>query len=371
MSKLSRDVVMETLATVVDPDLGTDIVSLDRVEDLDVATDGEVRLRMLARSPLDPTEDAVCKAVETALSALPGVAQVHLSRGLQVGASNLPRSERLPTVRNIIGVGSGKGGVGKSTVAVNIAVTLAQAGASVGLLDADVYGPSVPIMMGLADRRPQVTPDQKIVPLQAHGVRFMSMGLLVKREDAVVWRGPMIGRAVTQFVDDVQWGELDYLIVDLPPGTGDVVLSLSQTIPLSGAIVVSTPQDVAFADVIRAIRMFQMLKLDLLGLVENMAYFLCPDNGKRYAIFGDGRLSEQCKERDIELLGSLPLDMAVAPSADRGTPIAIAEPDSEQARLYREIAGRVAKRQAAINHQRVKPSGHDAFFANAPGRQPG
>ena len=222
-------------------------------------------------------------------------------------------------------------------------------------------------MLGAAGAAARVDGNGKILPIEAHGIRFMSMGLLVKAEDAVVWRGPMIGRAVSQFVDDVAWGELDYLVVDLPPGTGDVVLSLSQTIPLSGALVVATPQDVAFADVTRAVRMFRMLKVEMLGLVENMAYFLCPDNGKRYAIFGESRTANHCAEQDLLLLGSLPLDMAVSPNADRGQPIATAEANSEQAQLWAGIAGRVAKRQAVLNHQRSGAiDQHKDFFAAVP-----
>ncbi|HAN30775.1 MAG TPA: hypothetical protein DCQ06_04190, partial [Myxococcales bacterium] len=257
--------------------------------------------------------------------------------------------------------GAGKGGVGKSTVAINLAVSLAKAGARVGLLDADIYGPSVPIMMGHADTQPQVNVDNQIIPLLNHGVRFMSMGSLIKADDAVVWRGPMIGRAVTQFVDDVAWGILDYLIIDLPPGTGDVTLTLSQTIPLSAAVVVSTPQDVAFADVQRAVRMFRMLKVDVAGLVENMAFFLCPDNQKTYWIFGHSRTSEHCAEYGVNLLGTLPIEMAISPNADKGVPIVVADEKGVQAQQYQQIAGRVAK--AVIKIDRQSGSDHSDFFS--------
>lgn len=275
---------------------------------------------------------------------------------------NAPTQSRLPGVKHIIGVGAGKGGVGKSTVAVNLAVALREAGHKVGLLDADVYGPSVPIMMGRADARPEVGEDRKIKPIVAHGVGFMSMGLLVKAEDAVVWRGPMLGRAVTQFIDDVVWGELDYLIVDLPPGTGDVALSLAQTIPVSGAVVVATPQDVAFADVARALRMLEMLRVPVLGLVENMAWFVCSGCDKRHEIFGEGRTKQHCDERGLPLLVSLPLDAAVSPHADAGKPIVVAEPGSEQARLYHELAAAVIARQAELDAAAETPDKHAAFF---------
>jgi ATP-binding protein involved in chromosome partitioning len=274
----------------------------------------------------------------------------------------------MPGVKHIIGVGAGKGGVGKSTVAVNLAVALAHKGCAVGLLDADVYGPSVPIMMGLADAKPSVDQERKILPLAAHGVVFMSMGLLVKREDAVVWRGPMIARAVTQFCQDVRWGELDYLIVDLPPGTGDVALSLAQTIPVSGTIVVATPQDVAFADVTRALRMFEMLRLDVLGLVENMSYFICPSCDVKHAVFGKGRTEQHCAERGIPLLASLPLDENVSPHADAGKPIVVAEPGSEQARIYTELAATVIVRQDEVTAAKEAPADkHAAFFNVRPG----
>ncbi len=280
----------------------------------------------------------------------------------QGGAQQGGHTMQMPGVNNIIGVGAGKGGVGKSTVAVNLAVALAQQGLKVGLLDADVYGPSVPIMMGLADERPGVAEDRKILPLSAHGVVFMSMGLLVKREEAVVWRGPMIARAVTQFCHDVRWGELDYLVVDLPPGTGDVALSLAQTIPVTGTVVVATPQDVAFADVTRALRMFEMLRLDVLGLVENMAYFVCPSCDEKHAVFGKGRTQEQCQQREIPLLASLPLDEDVSPLADQGVPIVVAKPDSEQASIYRRLAQTVVSRQQEVKQAKQKPAQKHADF---------
>ncbi len=361
---LEKTDLMQTLAAVVEPDLDADIVSLDMVRD--VSIDGsQATIELAFKAPADPAREGVEAAIREALGR-DGV-DVRFNSGFEVARAELPRAERMPTVKNIIGVGAGKGGVGKSTVAVNLAVSLAKSGASVGLLDADVYGPSVPIMMGLADARPTVNPDRKILPLAAHGVVFMSMGLLVKREDAVVWRGPMIARAVTQFIDDVLWGDLDYLIVDLPPGTGDVALSLSQTIPIAGAVVVATPQDVAFADVTRALRMFEMLRVDTLGLVENMAWFQCPDCDKKHAIFGEGRTAAHCEARAIPLLGSLPLDSAVSPHADAGKPIVVAEPGSDQARLYRELAGVIAKRQAVLNHRRESATKHQAFFNMQPG----
>ncbi|MCO4761784.1 MAG: Mrp/NBP35 family ATP-binding protein [Myxococcales bacterium] len=362
---LNKTDVLSALSRVIDPDIGADIVTLNLVQD--VTIDGSnVGVTIALRSFADPAEETLASAVKEALRALPGVTGSDVRMTVAVPQAQLPRAERMPTVRHIIGVGAGKGGVGKSTVAVNLAVALARAGARVGLLDADIYGPSVPIMMGLSGSRPRVNAENKIIPLVNHGVRFMSMGLLVKPDEAVVWRGPMIGRAVTQFIDDVAWGELDYLIVDLPPGTGDVVLTLSQTIPLSGAVVVSTPQDVAFADVQRAIRMFRMLKVDVVGLVENMAFFVCPDNDKTYWIFGQSRTAEQCAEHELDLLGTLPIEMAISPNADKGLPIVAAEPESAHAALYTKLAGRTVKALAVLDHARSQGPDHSDFFASAP-----
>jgi len=259
--------------------------------------------------------------------------------------------ERLPGVKRIIAVGSGKGGVGKSTVAVNLAISLRNTGASVGLLDADIYGPSMPIMLGVKDVRPQMSDDHTIAFIECHGLVTISMGFMLKDSDAVVWRGPMLGKALQQFIEDVSWGELDYLVVDLPPGTGDVHLSLSQLIPMDGAIVVTTPQDVAFADVRRAIRMFELTKVPVLGLVENMSYFITPDTQARYDIFGTGRTADHCEALTLPFLGQLPLDMQIGPAADRGEPVCVADPKGEQARLYEQMVVAVetelAQRDAA------------------------
>ena len=274
--------------------------------------------------------------------------------------------ERLANVRNVIAVGSGKGGVGKSTVAANLAYALRQTGARVGLLDADIYGPSVPILLGLQGVAPTMNDQQKIVPIEKYGLLAISMGMLLKDSDAVVWRGPMLGKALQQFIEDVAWGELDYLIIDLPPGTGDVQLSLTQLIPLDGAVVVTTPQDVAFADVRRAIKMFQMTRVPLLGLVENMAYFVCPDNGKTYFIFGEGRTAKHAADHELEVLGRLPLDLRVGPAADKGELIAIADPGGEQARLYSEIAGKIAADLSKRNAAKERKDSLKGFFSVKP-----
>ncbi len=346
MPTLTPDDVLQALAAVADPDLGKDLVSLNFVRDIAVTADNIVSLRVTLTSPASPHKIALSQAVNDALLAL-GAKRIDLT----LAADPPQRTGKLPSVRHIVGVGAGKGGVGKSTVAVNLAVSLFKAGAKVGLLDADIYGPSVPIMLGLRGRKPSVNAARKIIPAEAHGIKCISMGFMVQDDMAVAWRGPMVGRAVTQFIDDVDWGELDFLIVDLPPGTGDIILSLCQAIPLSGAIVVSTPQDVAFADVLRAVRMFSMLKVEVMGLVENMSYFHCPDNGKNYQIFGPSNSPNNCAAHDLTLLGQLPLDMLVSPNADAGMPIVVAEPLSLQTEIYNGIAAKIVSKLAILGHK--------------------
>jgi ATP-binding protein involved in chromosome partitioning len=245
---------------------------------------------------------------------------------------------RLPGVRHIIAVGSGKGGVGKSTVAVNLAIALHQSGLRAGLLDADIYGPSIPIMMGLRGKRPELRDESTMLPIEQYGIKTISMGFMLGETDAVVWRGPMLGKALQQFIEDVAWDDLDVLVIDLPPGTGDVQLSLTQLVPVTGAVVVTTPQDVSMADVRRAVRMFEMTRIPILGVVENMAYFHCADNGKDYYVFGKGRTEEACRQMGVPLLARMPLDEAVGPAADRGEPIVIADPDGDQSRRYKDLA---------------------------------
>jgi ATP-binding protein involved in chromosome partitioning len=360
---VTQDDVMQVLAGVVEPDLGTDLVTADLVRGV-VVGPGKVAVHVALTTPATPHRQALREQIEAGLRALPGVTEVELRLQADPPSGNA----KLPNVRHVLGVGAGKGGVGKSTVAVNLAVALAQAGAKVGLLDADVYGPSVPIMLGLRGTKPSVNAQRKIIPAEAHGIKAISMGFMVQEDMAVAWRGPMVGRAVTQFVEDVDWGELDYLIVDLPPGTGDIILSLCQAIPLSGAVVVSTPQDVAFADVVRAVRMFSMLKVDLVGLVENMSYFRCPDNGKDYEIFGPSNSKGNCEAHAIPFLGKLALDMLVSPNADAGRPIVAAEPTSHQAETYRLIAGQVASKlvQKAWQDRATSTLGEGFFGARPP-----
>lgn len=256
--------------------------------------------------------------------------------------SHAQPGNRLPQVKNVVCVASGKGGVGKSTVASNLALALAGAGQRVGLLDADIYGPSMPTMLGMVDARPTASADgQGIAPIIAHGLKVMSMGFMMNTDDAVVWRGPMLGKALQQFIEDVDWGELDVLVLDMPPGTGDVQLSLAQLLPVSGAVVVTTPQDVAFADVRRALKMLTTTRTPVLGLVENMSHFTCDSCGADHHLFGASRIDQHAGEHQLDVLAKIPLDSVTAVSADAGEPIVVAQPESAPAKLYEQLAASV------------------------------
>jgi ATP-binding protein involved in chromosome partitioning len=359
---IAEDDVLAALTTVLEPDLQQDVVSAGLITDVELAG-SHVTVRGRLTTPGTPHKTALESAMDVAVRSLPGIE----TATIELTAGPITSTGKLTGIRHVIGVGAGKGGVGKSTVAVNLAMALSKAGARVGLLDADIYGPSVPIMLGLRGAKPAVNAQRKIVPAVAHGLKTVSMGFMVQEDMAVAWRGPMVGKAVTQFVEDVAWGELDYLIVDLPPGTGDIILSLCQSIPLSGAVVVSTPQDVAFADVLRAVRMFSMLKVEVLGLVENMSWFRCPDNGKDYEIFGPSNSPAHCAAHEVNFLGRLPIDMMVSPNADAGLPITVAEPNSELARLYRDLAGKIASRLVQIGaKQQQRATVGEGFFSGPP-----
>ena len=258
-----------------------------------------------------------------------------------------PGGQFIPEVKHTVAVSSGKGGVGKSTVAVNLALALKQRGHEVGLVDVDIYGPDVPLMMG-ARGRPGMF-ENRIIPVEAHGIKIMSIGLLVAEREALVWRGPMIHSAVQQFLRDVLWGPLDYLVFDMPPGTGDAQLSLSQVIPLGGVVMVTTPQDVALLDVRKALAMFRKLNVPILGIVENMSYFVAPDTGARYAIFGEGGGEKVAGEFDVPLLARIPLEMDTRKGGDEGVPIAVGQPDSAQARAFRGLAEGVVERLDSLS----------------------
>src|SRR3989338_10202709 len=248
------------------------------------------------------------------------------------GRANFEQAKVLPGVRNVIAVASGKGGVGKSTVTANLALALAKTGAKVGLLDCDIYGPSMPIMFGVQGKQPQVTPDQKILPLEVQGIRLMSIGFLTGENTPIIWRGPMVHQILQQFLTRVEWGELDYLVLDLPPGTGDAQLTLTQSAALTGAVIITTPKEVSLIDARKGLQMFQKVNVPVLGLIENMSYFACPDCGKVVDIFRSGGGEKMSDELQVPLLGQIPIDPAIVETGDQGTPLVLAKPDSQTAK---------------------------------------
>lgn len=332
--------VLEALGKVRDPDLGKDIVSLGFVKDIKIC-DGVVAVTIELTTPACPVKDKMKLEAIQLIQAIPGVKHVNINMTAQVRSNPAERKQKLiPSVRNVIPVASGKGGVGKSTVSANIAVALAETGARVGLMDADVYGPSIPIIMG-CDRQPGIS-NGKVIPLEQHGVKLMSFGFFLKPQEAAVWRGPMLHKVIEQFLGDVDWGDLDYLIVDLPPGTGDVQLSLCQIIPLTGAVIVSTPQEVALTVAQKAISMFRKLNCPVVGIVENMSHYVCSHCGNRDEIFGSGGVKRACDVLGIPFLGEIPLSTDTRLSADKGTPIVKAKPESLAAQSFMEVAKNLA-----------------------------
>jgi ATP-binding protein involved in chromosome partitioning len=343
---VSRDAVMAALATVNDPELHASIVRLGMVKDVDV--DGAaVRLTIELTTPACPLKETIEADVREALRPL-GVGEVAIAWGAQVRAST-PREGQKPIegVRNIIAIASNKGGVGKSTVASNLAVALAKAGARVGLVDADITGPNLPTMFGL---KPGLQRDQAdgLKPVERYGVRLVSIGFLLPRGTPVVWRGPMIGSAVRQLLHDVPWEDLDYLLIDLPPGTSDASMSMAQDAPVTGAVIVSTPQSVSVEDAMKAVAMFEKLDVPVFGMVENMSYFVAPDTGKRYDIFGHGGAEAAADELGIDFLGAIPIEPVVREGADEGVPVVYSHPESESAKAFGRIAGAVAARISVL-----------------------
>ncbi len=333
--------VLEALKVVRDPDLQRDIVSLNFIKNLRIEG-GSVSFDIELTTPSCPVRDELKRQAEEAVrGSVDGVESVDVTMTSNVRTTQgVGRVNLLPGVKNTIAVASGKGGVGKSTVAVNLAVSLALDGARVGLIDADIYGPSIPLMMGI-DRKPTVV-DGKLRPLEAHGVKVMSIGFLIDPSQPVIWRGPMVSGALKQFMSDVVWGELDYLLFDLPPGTGDIHLTLAQSIPLSGAVVVTTPQDISLADMRKAFTMFQKVNVPIFGLVENMSYHICGQCGHRENIFDSGGGAKASVEFGVPLLGEIPIHTPIRIGSDTGRPIVVMEPDSAQSGTLRAIARNLA-----------------------------
>ncbi|HEY4394077.1 MAG TPA: Mrp/NBP35 family ATP-binding protein, partial [Polyangia bacterium] len=336
------DEARAVLATVKDPALEVDFVSAGMVKDVTV-DGGRVSVTIELTTPACPSKDAITKSIQAALGALPGVTGVDVRLTAAVaGRPNHPSNPRLPGVKNIIAVAAGKGGVGKSTVSTNLAAALSRLGASVGILDADVYGPSVPQMMGHPERPAGTEAGNKIIPAIHYDMKVISLGFFVERGGAVIWRGPMVHKLLQQFIEDVEWGELDYLIVDLPPGTGDAQLSLSQLLPITGAVMVTTPQEVSVIDVEKALSMWTRVEVPVLGLIENMSGFVCPSCGHHEEIFQGGGGRKLAERAGLKFLGEIPLEPAVSRAGDDGTPIVVRDPKSKVAEIFTRIASDVA-----------------------------
>jgi ATP-binding protein involved in chromosome partitioning len=345
--------VLAALGKVQEPELRNDLVSLYMIHDLNIHGD-QVKFTIMLTTPACPLKTKIESEARAAVMALPGVSKVEIKMESNVPSDGRSRGLMQLPIRNAVAIASGKGGVGKSTVAVNVAVALAQSGARVGLLDADIYGPNIPTMMGV-DRLPPPT-QEKLVPAEAYGVKMMSIGFLVKPDQPLIWRGPMLHSTIRQFLSDVEWGELDYLIVDLPPGTGDAALSLTQSLPLSGGVIVTLPQRVSLEDARRGLEMFRQLNVPVLGVVENMSYLELED-GSRLDIFGTGGGEQLAKEAGVPFFGTIPMDPAVRVGGDAGKPVIIENPNSPAAAALCSIAMQIASKisVAALEKNNVVP----------------
>ncbi len=347
MTSRLEEAVLDALRTVKDPDLRKDIVTLGFVKDLRVEN-GVVSFTIQLTTPACPVRKEMEQWARDAVLRVKGVREVliEMSSAVTAGGRDTAR-QVIPGVKNIIAVGSGKGGVGKSTVAVNLAVALSEMGARVGLMDADVYGPNIPLMMGISGR--PIAVQNRIQPLENHGVQVISMGFLTTEDTPLIWRGPMLHSVITQFVRQVEWRDLDYLLVDLPPGTGDVQLSLTQTVALMGAVIVSTPQDVALQDARKAIMMFRQVRVEVLGIVENMSYFECPRCHERTDVFSHGGGAQTASRYGVPFLGEVPLDVSIRQAGDVGKPIVLADPSSPAGKAFAKVAENVAAQVSIAN----------------------
>ncbi|HUV28193.1 MAG TPA: Mrp/NBP35 family ATP-binding protein [Anaerolineales bacterium] len=338
INPVSEEAIMAALGKVQEPELHKDLVSLNMIRDVQIQ-DGDVGFTVMLTTPACPLRDQIERETREAVASIPGVKNVAVKLDANVPADGRPRGILKLPIRNAIAVASGKGGVGKSTLAVNLAVILAKSGARVGLLDADIYGPNIPTMMGV-DRLPAAGED-KLYPAESYGVKLMSIGFMVKADQPLIWRGPMLHSAIRQFLSDVEWGELDYLVIDLPPGTGDAGLSLAQSLPLSGGIIVTLPQQVSLDDARRGLEMFRQMNVPIFGIVENMSYLELPD-GTRMDVFGTGGGERLAAESGVPFIGSIPMDPAVREGGDIGVPVTISQPDSPVSLALNAVAMDVA-----------------------------
>ncbi|OWY38524.1 Fe-S-binding ATPase [Xenophilus sp. AP218F] len=339
--------VLEAVSGLIDDNTGKTFVAGKSVKNIQ-CDDKELSLNVTLAYPAKSQFDAIRQRFEAALAPVADGRAVKVTVGSQIVSHAAQRGvPLLPGVKNIIAVASGKGGVGKSTTAANLALALAAEGARVGILDADIYGPSQPLMMGLQGRRPETPDGKRLMPLENHGVQTMSIGYLVDSDQAMVWRGPMVSQALQQLLNDTGWDDLDYLVIDMPPGTGDVQLTLAQKVPVTGAVIVTTPQDIALLDARKGVSMFQKVGVPILGMVENMAIHVCSQCGHAEHIFGEGGAAKMAADYGVELLGSLPLDLAIRQAVDEGKPSVVSDPDGKAAELYRAIARKLAVKVGA------------------------
>ncbi len=345
---LDSQAVLDILRPVQDPELQKSLVELNMIRNVQIDDSGNVRFTLVLTTPACPLREFIVEDCQKAVKTLTGVGEVEVDVTAETPTQKpIPDRQGVPGIKNIIAVSSGKGGVGKSTVAVNVAVALAQTGAKTGLLDADIYGPNAPTMLGLADAQVMVQKDSQgqdvLEPAFNYGIKMVSMGFLIDPDQPVIWRGPMLNGIIRQFLYQVAWGELDYLVIDLPPGTGDAQLTLVQAVPMSGAVIVTTPQTVSLLDARRGLKMFEQLGANVLGLVENMSYFIPPDlPDRRYDLFGSGGGEKAAQELQVPLLGCVPLEMALREGGDRGIPIVIEHPESASAQALTAIAKQIA-----------------------------
>ena len=349
---VDTNAVLDVLRPVQDPELQKSLVDLNMIRNVQV-DGGDVSFTLVLTTPACPLREFIVEDCENAVKTLPGIETVNVEVTAETPQQKaLPDRQGIDGVKNIIAVSSGKGGVGKSTVAVNIAVALAESGATVGMLDADIYGPNTPTMLGLASAKVIVqdgSQGQVLDPAFNYGVKLVSMGFLIDPDQPVIWRGPMLNGIIRQFLYQVQWGELDYLIVDMPPGTGDAQLTMTQAVPMAGAVIVTTPQTVSLQDARRGLKMFQQLNVNVLGIVENMSYFVPPDLPERqYDIFGSGGGKKTSEELDLPLLGCVPLEIHLREGGDQGIPIVVSKPESASAKALRAIAQQVAARVSVM-----------------------
>jgi len=353
INPVSEDAVMAALSKVQEPELHDDLVSLNMIRDLQIE-DGQVGFTVMLTTPACPLRDQIERESREAVAALSGVESVTVKLDANVPTDGRPRGILDLPIRNAIAVASGKGGVGKSTLAVNLAVVLAKSGARVGLLDADIYGPNIPTMMGV-DHLPAAGED-KLLPAESYGVKLMSIGFMVKADQPLIWRGPMLHSAIRQFLSDVEWGELDYLVIDLPPGTGDAGLSLAQSLPLSGGLIVTLPQQVSLDDARRGLEMFRQMDVPIFGIVENMSYLELPD-GTRMDVFGTGGGERLAAESGVPFIGTIPMDPAVREGGDQGVPVTISNPDSPVSQALYAVAMDVAAKVsvAAVQNNDLIP----------------